>query len=327
MNLDWRENIKRNSHKSKLVIFTFFMIYMLLGLLIDVIRLLSQYPELSISNALLVYVQGYAVPWAMISMLVVASISIWITYVFHDKLMLLGTDAHLIQLNENTPLSDQKLYHLLEEMKISAGLRYMPRIYIIEADYMNAFASGLSEKSAMIAVTRGLMNKLNRQELQAVVAHELSHIRHQDIKLTLMIGVLSNIMLVVVDLLFYNFIYGDNRNKNTGLFALMLVLRYCLPLISMLLMLFLSRSREYMADAGAIELMRENQSLGAALVKISEDYKGGGYTREKHVELRQAAYIFDISSLSPFQSITKIFSTHPSLKERLAAIGFKTAQS
>lgn len=108
---------------------------------------------------------------------------------------------------ESTILEEKKLYNVIEEMKVAAGLSFMPKVYIIEADYMNAFASGLSEKSAMVAITRGLMNKLDRAELQAVMAHELSHIRHQDIKLTMMASVLSNIMLIIVDLLFYNLIF------------------------------------------------------------------------------------------------------------------------
>lgn len=93
-------------------------------------------------------------------------------------------------------------------MKVAAGMRFMPKVYIIEANYMNAFASGFSDQSAMVAITRGLMNKLNRQELQAVMAHELSHIRHQDMKLTMMVAILSNLMLMVVDALFYNLMFG-----------------------------------------------------------------------------------------------------------------------
>src|SRR5436189_6418504 len=97
-------------------------------------------------------------------------------------------------------------------MKIAAGLQYMPRVFIIEADYMNAFASGYSEKSAMVAITRGLMEKLNRSELQAVMAHELSHIRHNDIKLKLMASVLANLMIMELDIFFYNAIFSRRNN-------------------------------------------------------------------------------------------------------------------
>ena len=122
--------------------------------------------------------------------------------------MLLGTDYHEITPTTARNLSDKQLYNIVEELKIAAGLQYMPKIYLIEADYMNAFASGYSEKSAMVAITRGLMAKLDRSELQAVMAHELSHIRHLDIKLTLMASVLANLMVMVLDIFFYHAIFS-----------------------------------------------------------------------------------------------------------------------
>src|SRR5205814_6321184 len=128
---------------------------------------------------------------------------------------------------------EQQLYNIVEEMKIAAGLNYMPKVFIIEADYMNAFASGYSEKSAMVAITRGLMEKLNRSEIQAVMAHELSHIRHLDIKLTLMASVLANLIIMVLDIFFYTALFSnrrdDNRSRN-GLFIIIILLRYLLPI-------------------------------------------------------------------------------------------------
>src|SRR5438270_7626552 len=98
-------------------------------------------------------------------------------------------------------------------MKVAASIRYMPKVFIIEANYMNAFASGYSEKSSMVAITRGLMNKLTREEMKAVMAHELSHIRHLDIKLTLMASVLSNIILMVLDILYFSVLFGGGRRS------------------------------------------------------------------------------------------------------------------
>jgi heat shock protein HtpX len=217
-------------------------------------------------------------------------------------------------------------------MKIAAGMRYMPKVYLIEADYMNAFASGYSEKSAMIAITRGLLQKLDREELAAVMAHELSHIRHGDIKLTLIASVLSGLMLIVVDLLFYNVIFGGRRRGGGGnqLLMVIILLRYLLPIITVLLMLFLSRTREYMADAGSVELMRDNHPLGRALLKISNDHQDNlttyqqEYGRTRHEDIRRAAYIFDPISIKadPVVSFTSLFSTHPSIPSRLRKLGF-----
>jgi len=209
-------------------------------------------------------------------------------------------------------------------------LQYMPRVFIIDADYMNAFASGFSERSAMVAITRGLIEKLDRAEMQAVMAHELSHIRHGDVKLTLAVAVLSNILLIVVDILFYSALFkrDDNREDNRLLMVIM-ILRYVLPLLTVVLTLFLSRTREYMADAGCVELMRNNEPLARALLKISVDHKqyAGHYSEEygntPHEQLRHASYLFDPSDIDPVKSLNSAFATHPSIDQRLRALGFK----
>src|SRR5688500_5014647 len=149
----------------------------------------------------------------------------------------------------------------------------MPKVCLIEEDYMNSFVSGYIEKSAMVAITRGLIEKLNRDELQAVMAHELSHIRHLDIKLTLMASVLANLMLMVLDIFFYNAYFSarsDSRGRNS-LATVIIILRYLLPLINIFLILYLSRTREYMADAGSVQLVRDNKPLASALLKINAD--------------------------------------------------------
>ena len=329
-NVNWRGVLQSNTRRTFWVMSTFVVIYSLLGFLCDVLLLLNSYPNIQPANAVNLLLHFQVVPWATISMLAVAVLSIFITITFHDKLMLMGTDSREITPENAKTLEEKQLYNVIEEMKVAAGLHFMPKVYIIDADYMNAFASGFTEKSAMVAITRGLMTKLNRQELQAVMAHELSHIRHQDIKLTLMVGVLSNLMLMVVDVLFYNYIYGSNRNgdsKNNGFLTLIIFLRYGLPLITMLLMLYLSRTREYMADSGAVELMRENESLASALLKISGDHEQHEaayqqmYGQTKHEEFRKEAYIFDPGSFDPVKSISTLFSTHPSIEDRLKAMG------
>ena len=205
----------------------------------------------------------------------------------------------------------------------------MPKIYIIDADYMNAFASGYSEKSALIAITRGLMQKLNRSELQAVMAHELNHIRHHDIKLTLMASVLSNIMLMVIDVMFYAVIFGQRKGRDNRLVFVIMILRFILPILTVILLLYLSRTREYMADAGAVELTRDNEPLAKALLKISDDHQQNmqtykqEYLKTAHEDVRRAAYIFDPvqAGIKPVKSASSLFSTHPSIKDRLKALG------
>ena len=326
---DWREQLKRNERKTRLVVATFMAVYVCVGLLVDVFILQSFYPTLPLAQCFQVLLTLQVVPYATLMMAGLAIVSLFITYAMYDRIMLLGTDSHEITADSANNLQEKQLYNVVEEMKVAAGLQFMPKVYIIEANYMNAFASGYSEKSAMVAITRGLMEKLDRAELQAVMAHELSHIRHHDIKLTLMVAVLSNILLIVIDVLFYAVIFNRDRRNDNRLFTVIIVLRYVLPLITVVLALFLSRTREYMADAGCVELMRNNEPMARALLKISQDHQvyaeqyAHEYGQTAHEQVRRASYLFDPSDIDPVKSLSSSFSTHPSVDQRLDALGFK----
>ena len=336
--MDWRTQLRINDRRTKVVIGLFILIYLAVGMLIDLYLHSGtvttpygvQYIPLSVTFHSLITFQ--IIPYATLLMGAVAAVSIIIAFSLHDKLMLLGTEYREITPHTAKSLEEKQLYNVVEEMKAAAGLRYMPKVYIIEANYMNAFASGYSEKSAMVAITRGLIQKLDRSELQAVMAHELSHIRHHDIKLTLMASVLSNLTLIAIDIMFYGVIFGGGRDRDNRLVMVIILLRFLLPLLTVILMLYLSRTREYMADAGAVELTRDNTPLGNALLKISNDHQensetyGKAYMQTPHEDVRRAAYIFDPiqAGIEPVKSMSTMFSTHPSIKDRLKALGFKS---
>lgn len=327
---DWRRQIRANERKTRIVIVSFVLIYVLVGLVADVAILHSTYPQLQIETSLYLLLTFRIVPYATLIMAIIAILSLMITYAMYDRIMLLGTDYYQITPESARSLQEKQLYHVVEEMKVAAGLHYMPKVYLIEANYMNAFASGYSERSAMVAITRGLFEKLDRAELQAVMAHELSHIRHLDIKLTLMVAILSNIILIVLDVLFYSVLFKRNdRNGDNRLMTVIVVLRYVLPLITVMLTLFLSRTREYMADAGSVELMRDNEPMARALLKISEDHENHSeeyskaYGETPHEQIRRASYLYDPSGIDPVKSLDNMFSTHPQTEQRLEALGFK----
>lgn len=333
---DWRKQLRINDRRTHVVIAIFIAIYVVVGLVAD-LYIHPVLDHLPLSEALIALVTFKVFPTATLIMGAVAAVSIFVTYAFHDQIIMLGTEYHEVTPKTANSLQEQQLYNVIDELRIAAGMRFMPRVFIIDADYMNAFASGYSEKSALVAITRGLMQKLNRSELQAVMAHELSHIRHHDIKLTLAATVLCNIMVIVIDLLFRGVIFGGGRRDDreekggNGLVIIIVLLRFLLPLLTVLLMLYLSRTREYMADAGAVELTRDNSPLANALLKISGDYTAHQETysaelaQTSHEDIRQAAYIFDPkqAGISIQQSVASIFSTHPPLEARLAALGFK----
>jgi len=337
---DWRDVIARNRRRTYFVMATFVALYMALGFIIDILyqsplvhaQLLQHNinePAPLVTAKLLL--TGKLFPYATVSAGVVAFIAILITLTFNNRIMLMGTSYRLITPESAQNLAETQLYNAVEEMKIAAGLQFMPKVYVIDADYMNAFASGLNEKSAMIAVTKGLLEKLDRDEVQAVVAHELSHIRHQDTRLILTVSVLTNLMLLIIDVLFYNLIFSRDRRGNQGIIVVIILLRYLLPLITALLALYLSRKRELMADAGAVELTRQNEPLARALIKINDAHSQNpelhqqAYQQTAHDELRQAAYIYSpkTAGISSRPGFSSLWSTHPSLQQRLKAIGYK----
>lgn len=335
---DWRKALRRNHRRTRFVISLFILIYLAIGLLIDVYLYTGTngiYPNIQImpitaTQALVGLLTFKFNAYATFIMGLIAVIAVLITYKAHAKIILLGTLYKQVTADSND-LKEQQLYNTVEELKIAAGLRFMPKVFIIDAGYMNAFASGVSEKSSLVAITRGLLVKLNRAELQAVMAHELSHIKHHDIKLTMMTSVLANIMLVAIDVLFYSAVFSRTRGKNK-LIIIIMILRYVLPMITVLLMLYLSRTREYMADSGCVQLMRDNQPLADALIKIHQDHQVHKDTyhamlaQTPHENLRRAAYLYDPLSTKAYrdlnsQAITNMYSTHPSLEDRLAALG------
>lgn len=344
---DWRSALRTNNRRTMIVIAMFFLIYMSVGLLIDTFAYIELHaPSMSVAsdqynpaldpvNVLIGILTLQIFPLATIVMLAIAAISLWVTYTFSDQLMLLGTEYTQITPETARTLEEKQLYNVIEELKIAAGLQYMPKVYIINADYMNAFASGYSEKSAMVAITSGLMAKLDRDEIQAVMAHEMSHVRHMDIKLTLTASLLANLTLMVLDFFLYSFIYGRRSDREergaNGLMMILLIMRYVLPIINILLLLYLSRTREYMADAGCVELTRTNEPLARALIKISDDHTQNiaeytkAYQETPHEAVRREAYIFDPTQAGihgVMSSLNDIYSTHPSLEKRLAALGY-----
>lgn len=330
-NSDWRAQLRSNERKTRWVILSFVALYVVVGLCVDVFVLHTMYPNVTLGRCLHFLLTFQTIPYATILLAGIAMVSLLVTYAAYDRLMLLGTEYFEITPERARNLQEKQLYNVVEEMKVAAGLRYMPKVYLIEARYMNAFASGYSEKSAMVAITRGLFEKLDRAELQAVMAHELSHIRHHDIKLTLMVAVLSNLLLMVIDILFYAVIFKRDRRGDNRILIVVMILRYVLPLITILLAMFLSRTREYMADSGAVELMRDNDPMARALLKISNDHQQNAqqyredYGQTAHEQVRRASYLYDPSDIDPVKSLSSSFSTHPSVASRLKAIGFVKA--
>lgn len=318
--MDFRETIRKNNIRTKLVIGTYIAIMLLVGLLADV-AIRPIYAG-SLSASLIGYIQFVKVPYITIIILAMTVIGIYVISKFGHKMMLSGTEYKLLSPDSTQQLSlqEKQVFNMIEEMSISAGLNYVPKAYIMETNDLNAFAAGWNSDNALIAVTRGLMNSLNRSEVQAVIAHEVGHIIHGDSKLTLYVGILANVILTFTNI-FANiaifFTGGRNSEASNKARLLLVVLNLILPFITQVLYFYLSRTREYMADAAAVKLTGDNQAMISALRKISghhEIYDDEENSVKKIGEhYRSAAYIFNKGD--------SFFSTHPSIENRIKQLG------
>lgn len=264
---------------------------------------------------------GGHVPYFTMAMTAVSLVMIFITIKFGNRIMLAGSRSYLLSDRDDLGYDEQQLMNIVEELSISSRLRFVPKVYIIEESYMNAFASGWTEEHSMVAITRGLLDRLDRSEIAAVMAHEMAHIKNADVRLTLVVGVLTNAMAFAVDILYYG-VVGRGRSDSKALQQARLVvmaLKFVLPVLTFFLQMYISRTREYLADAGSVEFTGDREAMISALVKISDDYAHrDSYVDEDEVENRTRRYacIFDPS---------EFFSTHPSVEKRIASLSGEKA--
>jgi len=222
-----------------------------------------------------------------------------------------------------TNKDDPYLYNTVEGLSIAAGLKVVPKIYMIKEESMNAFATGISPEKSYICVTSGLRNKMNRQELEGVLAHEMSHIKNYDIKVMLLAAVLVGVVILLSDIMLRSFLWGGGRrrsgnNSGQGQFILIivaLVLAILAPIIAQLIKLAISRKREYLADASAVQLTRNPSGLSSALTKIKNDSDVTVDTANK-----ATAHMFIENPLRHTKKkmmFAKLFCTHPPIDERI----------
>lgn len=271
---------------------------------------------------ILVIVIGYVFSYVMDSyaILVIAVIfSIlmsFASYWWSDKIVLTISKAYPIDRKKN-----KEIYNLVENLCITAGLP-LPKIYIIEDESPNAFATGRDPDHAVIALTTGIINKLEKSELEGVIAHELAHIGNRDMLLSTVVIILVGFITLLADWfrrwIFFGF--GGRRSRDRGndqLGAIMMLVGIALsivaPLAGLLIQLAISRKREFLADATGALLTRYPEGLASALEKISADPK------PLHVANRATAHLFIVN---PFKGkrLSRLFSTHPPIEERIKAL-------
>lgn len=239
--------------------------------------------------------------------LIISLISALVSYFTCDKMVLslngsrIATKTEFLQLNE-----------ILEGLCIAANLP-LPKLYVIESDALNAFATGRNPKNSVICVTTGLIKKLDKNEMEGVLAHELSHIKNYDILVSTIAIVMVGLVSILADLFSHGFYRTDDGDddRNPILMIIGLIFIILSPIFANLLNLMISRNREYLADATAVSLTRNNEGLIKALMKIDSDTN----VLKTANETCSSLYISD-----PFKKKKErdsIFSTHPSIANRI----------
>ena len=289
------EEIAANKRKTVLLIFIFFIILVLLGLGLGA---------------------WYGSQYGGIIVAVIVGIIYFLISYYQGTSMIMS----MTKAKEATKQEYAHLINVVEGLAIAAGLPKPPKVYIIEDEALNAFATGRNPEHAAVTVTTGLFKKMNRLELEGVIAHEISHIKNYDIRVMMLSAVLVSITVLLSDFLLRSFLWGgkQGKDKSSGgaviLILLGLVLAILSPFIGEMLRMTISRKREYLADASGALLTRYPKGLAEALRKIKKDPDPLVDTANKATAPLFISTPFRRTHASWTQNL---FSTHPPLEERI----------
>jgi heat shock protein HtpX len=251
----------------------------------------------------------------LVAAVVLGTVSGLFTYFAGDSLVLAVSGAREVD-ESQAP----QLLNVVREMAIAANVP-MPKVYVVDDSAPNAFATGRDPKHASVAITTGLLEKLDREELQGVIGHELSHVRNYDIRFSLVVGVMVGVIAILADFfLRFTFWGGGRRDRDSGsgggaqmiIFVIAIALAILAPLISRFIQLAVSRQREYLADASAIELTRNPYGLERALAKIGLDQD------VLEVANRGTQHMYFSNPIKKFEErSSNLMSTHPAILDRI----------
>lgn len=242
--------------------------------------------------------------------------STWGSYYYSDKIVLSLNKARPATKEEN-----QKLINVLEALVVSSGLSTTPKLYVVEDAQPNAFATGRNPKNAVICVTTGLLNKLEYYELEGVIAHELAHIKNYDIRLSAIVSVMVGFVVMLSDLFTRIAFWGgtrdrddDNNSGNAFIMLIGLIFLILSPIFGKLMQLAVSRKREFLADATAVQFTRNPDGLISALQKISGD------PNQLKVANNATENMYIVTPFRNKKKSSNLWSTHPSIEDRVEAL-------
>lgn len=231
-----------------------------------------------------------------------------VQYFLAAKLAVAMTGAREIEKRDNP-----RLYRMVENLAIANGMP-TPKVYVIDDPAPNAFATGRDPRHAVVAATTGIMEVMDDRELEAVMSHEMSHVRNYDIRVSMIAFGLVSAIAILSDIAIRMFFFSDRReNVNPVVLVIGIVLIVLAPIIAGMVQMAISRQREYLADASGVLTTRDSEGLASALGKLAE------YGRPMQKQHTASAHLFFNNPLKP-SFFSKLFSTHPPLEERIARL-------
>ena len=246
----------------------------------------------------------YGEPFITLWVLIGVSIYALIQYFAAAKLATSMTGAKQIEKRDNP-----RLYRIVENLSITLGMP-MPKVYVIHDPAPNAFATGRDPKHAIVAATTGLMDIMDDNKLEAVMAHEMGHVQNYDIRVSMIAFGLVSAVAILSDIVLRMFIFGDNRNAHPAAIIVGIIVIVLAPIIATMIQLAVSRQREYLADASGAMTTRDSESLARALEKLQS------YGQPMKRQNSATAHLFFSNPLKG-GGLSKLFSTHPPLEERV----------
>ncbi len=229
------------------------------------------------------------------------------------------SDQQVLKHYNATPLNDVRhpVYRITQKLTQKAGLP-MPKVYLIPDHTPNAFATGRNHEHAAVAVTMGLYEMLNEQELEGVIAHELSHIKHYDILIGTIAAIIAGAIAMIANMMQFGAMFNNSNDRQGSSPIMMILMAILLPIAASIIQMSVSRSREFMADEGAARMTGNASGLQSALSKL-ENYARKGY--EVHNATEQTAHMFIINPFSGLKtSLGGLFRTHPTTEDRIARL-------
>jgi heat shock protein HtpX len=289
------QQISSNNRKTFFLIFSFLILFIVLGWFLSYL---------------------FQTPWLLIIAVIFSVLISFLSYWYSDKIVLKLTKAQPIKKDDF-----RDLYNVVENLSITSGIQ-APKIYLIQEEQPNAFATGRDEKNAALVVTTGLLKLLDKNEIEGVISHELSHIKNRDILLGAVVVVLVGVIVVVSDFVVRMTFWGGFKNKSSddksSIGVLLTIIGFLFiilsPILAKIIQFAISRKREFLADSSAVLLTRYPEGLISALGKINK------YPRSAKIANNAVAHLF---IANPFRDkkeksfFVKLFSTHPPIEERI----------